>query len=205
MTTNLQSSVCLLPGKLSLHSDKLISCTNNQAACEAGKCPKSAGEAILKRDFPANPGDLATTWVFNDFSREWGFQQINSTPTYPQSIGKAATVKRSFVQHGQVYSWTQGSWPGPSSSIKTHHHRRTDCHLHRSSLGTLSRPTTVHSLLSGNRVPLRPMSEQCRPRSRWRIITTSTPVASLISWLAPMSQSKTTEVRIGTFMVWSPR
>ena len=42
---------CLLPGKLSLHSDKLISCTNNQAACtcEAGKCPKSAGEAILKR------------------------------------------------------------------------------------------------------------------------------------------------------------
>ena len=51
---------CLLPGKLSLHSDKLISCTNNQAACEAGKCPKSVGEAILKRDFPANPGDLAT-------------------------------------------------------------------------------------------------------------------------------------------------
>ena len=51
---------CLLPGKLSLHSDKLISCTNNQVACEAGKCPKSAGEAILKRDFPANPGDLAT-------------------------------------------------------------------------------------------------------------------------------------------------
>ena len=51
---------CLLPGKLSLHSDKLISCTNNQAACEAGKCPKSASEAILKRDFPANPGDLAT-------------------------------------------------------------------------------------------------------------------------------------------------
>ena len=51
---------CLLPGKLSLHSDKHISCTNNQAACEAGKCPKSAGEAILKRDFPANPGDLAT-------------------------------------------------------------------------------------------------------------------------------------------------
>ena len=45
---------------LSLHSDKLISCTNNQVACEAGKCPKSAGEAILKRDFPANPGDLAT-------------------------------------------------------------------------------------------------------------------------------------------------
>ena len=54
------SGGCLLPGKLSLHSDKLISCTNNQAAYEARKCPKSAGEAILKRDFPANPGDLAT-------------------------------------------------------------------------------------------------------------------------------------------------
>ena len=50
----------LLPGKLSLHSDKLISCKNDQAACEAGKCPKSAGEAILKWDFPANPGDLTT-------------------------------------------------------------------------------------------------------------------------------------------------
>ena len=62
---------CLLPGKLSLHSDKLISFTNKQSSSgEAGKCPKSAGEAMLKRDFPgeamlkrdfpANPGDLAT-------------------------------------------------------------------------------------------------------------------------------------------------
>ena len=53
---------CLLPGKLSLHSDKPISCTNNPAA-QAGKCPKKACEAILKRDFPANPGDLATMGV----------------------------------------------------------------------------------------------------------------------------------------------
>ena len=55
--------------------------------------------------------------------------------------------RRSFVQHGRVYSWTQWSWPGPSS-IETRHHGRTDCHLHRSSSGipfrTLSQPTTVH-------------------------------------------------------------
>ena len=54
----LKDASCL--ASFSIHSDKLISCTNHQVACEAGKCPKSAGEAILKRDFPANTGDLAT-------------------------------------------------------------------------------------------------------------------------------------------------
>ena len=60
---------CLLPGKLSLHSDKLISCTNNQAACEAWKCPKSAGEAILKQD--TQPAYSETTSV----------AEVSSTPT----------------------------------------------------------------------------------------------------------------------------
>ena len=55
----LEDACCL--ASFSIHSDKLTSCTNNQAPSgHAGKCPKSAGEAILKQDFTADPGDLAT-------------------------------------------------------------------------------------------------------------------------------------------------
>ena len=42
----------------------------------------------------SDQGPQFTSKVFNDFSREWGFQHITSTPTYPQSNGKAeATIK----------------------------------------------------------------------------------------------------------------
>ena len=66
----------LLPGKLSLHSDKLISCTNNQAAGEAGKCPKSAGEPA---GFPGQPGRLGK-YVCCDNPREYAIMECASTP-----------------------------------------------------------------------------------------------------------------------------
>ena len=100
---------CLLPGKHSLHSDKLISCTNNQAACEARKCPKSAGEAILKRDFRPT-GETWQLWQPSQciilvclapivsipsmlsVAEERGTVQVCATLTTPISIGAGVTV-----------------------------------------------------------------------------------------------------------------
>ena len=50
----LEDACCL--ASFSIHSDKLISWGGGGGG---GECPKSVGEAILKRDFPANPGDYA--------------------------------------------------------------------------------------------------------------------------------------------------
>ena len=42
----------------------------------------------------SDQGPQFTSKLFQDFSKEWGFQHVMSTPTYPQSNGKAeATVK----------------------------------------------------------------------------------------------------------------
>ena len=47
------------------------------------------------------PGPQFTSKLFEDLSKEWGFQHITSSPMYPQSNGKAeATVKstKKFIQ-----------------------------------------------------------------------------------------------------------
>ncbi len=56
----------------------------------------------------SNQGPQFTSKTFQDFSREWGFQHITSSPTHPQSNGKIeATVK-------SMKKLIQASWTGNS-------------------------------------------------------------------------------------------
>ena len=65
-------------------------------ACEAGKCLKSAGEPILKRDFPANPGDLATMHTALDSKQENETNALQQ-PCWP-SNNKVGGVGNAEVQ-----------------------------------------------------------------------------------------------------------
>ena len=56
----------------------------------------------------SDQGPQFTSKLFHDFTTEWGIKHVTSTPTYPQSNGKAeATVK-------SMKKLIQGSWTGSS-------------------------------------------------------------------------------------------
>ena len=57
-SVTLPAGGCLLPGTLVYTATSSFPVQTIKQPVKPGKCPKSAGEAILKRDFPANLADL---------------------------------------------------------------------------------------------------------------------------------------------------
>ena len=81
----------------------------------------------------SDQGPQFSSKLFQDFSREWGFQHITSSPMYPQSNGKAeATVKsmKKFIQA----SWTRDSLDECKLTRALLQYRNTPFHQCRSSL-----------------------------------------------------------------------
>ena len=56
----------------------------------------------------SDQGPQFTSKLFQDFSKEWGFQHITSSPMYPQSNGKAEATVKSMKKLIQA-SWTRGA------------------------------------------------------------------------------------------------
>ena len=54
--------------------------------------------------FWSDQGPQFTAKSFQDFAKTWGFQQITSTPTYPQSNGKIEATVKSMKKLSQM-SW----------------------------------------------------------------------------------------------------
>lgn len=56
----------------------------------------------------SDQGPHFTSKLFQDFSREWGFQHTTSSPMYPQSNGKAEATVKSMKKLIQA-SWTRNA------------------------------------------------------------------------------------------------
>lgn len=54
----------------------------------------------------SDQGPQFTSQMFQDFSKEWGFQHVTSSPTYPQSNGKAESAVKSMKRI------IRGAWTG---------------------------------------------------------------------------------------------
>ncbi len=50
----------------------------------------------------SDQGPQFTSHMFQQFSREWGFQHITSSPTYPQSNGKAESAVKKIIEGAWV-------------------------------------------------------------------------------------------------------
>ena len=152
-------------------------------------------------------GPQFTSKTFQDFAKQWGFEHITSSPTYPQSNGKAEAAIKS-MKNLICIAWTGRYLDENKLTQALHysntgilHHGKTDCLPHRNCSVNPSRthyqPIGERSQPNGNVVQQTQNGKLLAQERPWRSLITVMQNPSLTLSLDPKWLSRTTKQNDG--------